>query len=129
MKKFIFLLIFILFSSLSLKADDYIHNVSFLGTKNKCIYNDYYVKGGHFYFRYLTSPNHWIKTSKKKYPNYVISGYQFDTNTSICSPEAYRILNLTPDNYYFLLAFTGLLVGLIILTSSIYLVLNVGGKR
>lgn len=137
-KLFILLAMFFLFSNSyadSTSKNDssndvqIIHNVSLLSNKNKCIYNDYYFKNSYFYYRYLTSPDITRHTSGKKYATFIISGYQFDDDSKKCSPEAYRILNLTPQNYYFLLALSGLLVGLIILVSSVYLVLNVGGKK
>ena len=88
----------ILFSLLLLSSflnAEIITNVSLLDTKNKCIYNDYYNKGGSFHYRYLTSNNTWRSTTSKKYSLSIINSYQFDTNTSICSPSAWRVMGMT----------------------------------
>ena len=121
----------ILFSLLLLSSflnADILHNVSMLSYKNKCIYNDYYTKNGRFYYHYVSSDRKYSTTSKKYLPS-VISSYQFDTNTSICSPEAWRILGMNIEDFNFLNALIGLLFGFVFMIFTIYLFVTVGGKR
>jgi hypothetical protein len=125
MKKVI-LLILLLSSFLSASV---IHNVSLLDTKNKCIYNDYYNKGGYFYYRYLTSPKILRKTSSKKYTSFIINSYKYDTNTSICSPEAWRVMGMSSEDFNFLNALIGLFFGVFMLGFVSYLFITVGGKK
>ena len=122
----------ILFSLLLLSSflnAEIITNVSLLDTKNKCIYNDYYNKGGSFHYRYLTSNNTWRSTTSKKYSLSIINSYQFDTNTSICSPSAWRVMGMTITDYNFLNALIGLLFGFFMLVVVSYLFMTVGGKK
>jgi len=125
MKKLLFS--FLLLSSF-LNAD-IVYNVSLLGTKNKCIFNDYYVKNGRFYYRYLTSPYTWRSTTSKKYNAYLTSGYQFDNNNSVCEPEHWLIAGMNVQDWHFLEALTGLLFGFVFMIFTIYLFVTVGGKR
>ena len=120
--------IFVLLLSSFLNAD-IVTNVSMLGTKNKCVYNDYYLKGGSFYYRYATSPNTWRSTTTKKYPNFLINGYVFDTNISQCYPNTWRVMGMSIEDFNFLNAFIGLLFGLFMLISVSYLFMTVGGKK
>jgi len=125
MKKIIFSLLLLS----SFLSADIVHDVSMLGTKNKCIYNDYYLKGGSFHYRYLTSPNTWRSTTTKKYPNFLISSYKFDTNTSKCSPEAWRKLGMNIQDFQFINALIGALFGFFMLVVVSYLFMTVGGKK
>ena len=125
MKK-IFLLLLLLSSFLQ---SDIIHNVSLLDTKNKCIYNDYYNKGGKFYYRYLTSPDTQRSTTSKKYTSYIISGYKYDTEEKVCSPEDWLVLGMDVKDWHFLEALTGLLFGFIFMIFTIYLFVNVGREK
>jgi len=124
MKKLLF---FILLFSSFLNAD-ILHNVSMLSYKNKCIYNNYYNKGGRFYYQFVDN-NKSYSTSSRNYLPSLINGYKFDTNTSVCSPEAWRILGMTIEDYHFLEALTGLLFGFTFMIFTIYLFVTVGGKR
>ena len=125
MKK-IFLLLLLLSSFLQAEI---IHNVSLLDTKNKCIYNDYYNKGGKFYYRYLTSPDTERSTTSKKYTSYIISGYKYDTEEKVCSPEDWLVLGMDVKDWHFLEALTGLLFGFIFMIFTIYLFVNVGREK
>ena len=125
MKK-IFLFVLLLSSFLNA---DIVTNVSMLGTKNKCIYNDYYLKSGYFYYRYPTSSDTWRSTTTKKYPNFLINGYVFDTNTNKCYPNTWRVMGMSIEDFNFLNAFMGLLFGLFMLISVSYLFITVGGKK
>jgi len=121
----------ILFSLLLLSSflnADILHNVSMLSYKNKCIYNNYYNKGGRFYYQFVDN-NRSYSTSSKKYLPSVISSYKFDTNTSICSPEPWRILGMNIEDFNFLNALIGLLFGFVFMIFTIYLFVTVGGKR
>jgi len=122
------ILILLFLSTFPLYAD-IIQNVSFLGSKNKCIYNDFYAKNGSFHYRYLTSSNTWRSTTSKKYNIYISTGYQFDTNTSICSPESWLILGMDVKDWHFLEALTGLLFGFVFMIFTIYIFIQVGTKR
>jgi len=124
MKKYLF---FILLLSSFLRAD-IVHNVSMLSYKNKCIYNNYYNKDGKFYYEFVDNNKSYSTTSKRYLPT-LINGYKFDTNTSICSPEAWRVLGMTIEDYHFLNALVGLLFGFVFMIFTIYLFMTVGGKR
>ena len=125
MKK-IFLLLLLLSSFLTA---DIIHNVSLLDTKNKCIYNDYYNKGGKFYYRYLTSPDKNRSTTSKKYTSFIIPGYQYDTEEETCTPENWLILGMDVKDWHFLEALTGLLFGFTFMVFTIILFMQVGKER
>ena len=125
MKK-IFLLLLLLSSFLTA---DIIHNVSLLDTKNKCIYNDYYNKGGKFYYRYLTSPDTQRSTTSKKYTSFIIPGYQYDTEEETCTPENWLILGMDVKDWHFLEALTGLLFGFTFMVFTIILFMQVGKER
>jgi len=121
----------ILFSLLLLSSflnADIVHNVSMLSYKNKCIYNNYYNKDGEFYYEYVDN-NKSYSTSSRNYLPSLINGYKFDTNTFVCSPEAWRILGMTIEDYHFLNALIGLLFGFVFMIFTIYLFVTVGGKR
>jgi len=121
----------ILFSLLLLSSflnADIIHNVSMLSYKNKCIYNDYYTKRGRFYYHYVYSDRKYSTTSKKYLPS-IIDGYQFDNNTSVCSPESWLILGMNVKDWHFLEALTGLLFGFVFMIFTIYIFTQVGTKR
>ena len=121
----------ILFSLLLLSSflnADIVHNVSMLSYKNKCIYNNYYNKDGEFYYEYVDNNKSYSTTSKRYLPS-VLDGYKFDTNTSVCSPEAWRVLGMTIEDYHFLNALVGLLFGFVFMIFTIYLFMTVGGKR
>ena len=124
MKKYLF---FILILSSFLNAD-IVHNVSMLSYKNKCIYNNYYNKDGKFYYEYVDNNKSYSTTSKRYLPS-VVDGYKFDTNTSVCSPEAWRVLGMTIEDFNFLNALVGLLFGFVFMIFTIYLFVTVGGKR
>jgi len=124
MKKYLF---FILILSSFLNAD-IVHNVSMLSYKNKCIYNNYYNKDGKFYYEYVDNNKSYSTTSKRYLPS-VLDGYKFDTNTSVCSPEAWRVLGMTIEDFNFLNALVGLLFGFVFMIFTIYLFVTVGGKR
>jgi len=125
MKKILFILLLL---SSFLNAE-ILHNVSYLDKKNRCILNNYYSKGGYFYYQYAIDSTLIRSTSSKDYSMTIISGYQFDTNTTICSPEAWRVLGMSIEDYHFLNALIGLLFGFVFMIFSIYLFMTVGGKR
>jgi len=126
MKKIIFSLL--LLSSFLFAGDTYVHNISLLGYKNKCIYNNYYLNDGYFYYEYVDD-NSTHKTSSKSYVSTIIEGYQFDVNTSICSPEPWVQLGITTQSYHFLNALIGLLFGFVFMIFTIYLFIKVGSKK
>ena len=125
MKKILFSLLLLL----SFLDAQTITNVSLLDKKNKCIYNDYYNKSGKFYYRYLTSSNTWRSTTSTDYSLSIINGYQFDDNTSVCSPTAWRVMGMLITDYHFLNALIGLLFGFFMLVVVSYLFMTVGGKK
>ncbi len=121
------LLISLLLSSFL--SADILTNVSLLDTKNKCIFNDYYNKGGNFYYRYCTSKNTQRSTTTKKYTSYIIPGYQFDINTSVCSPQNWLILGMDVKDWHFLEALTGLLFGVVFMIFTIILFMQAGKEK
>jgi len=101
----------------------------YYGAKNYCI-EDYYIDAHSHKFCYLqTINNKWSCTSSKKQSETLIPNYIYDTDTNYCKPNNALYFGLEQSQYNFLIGLTGLLIGLIILVSSVYLVLNVGGKK
>jgi len=105
-------------------------NASFLySAKNICI-EDYFTDADNKKFCYLISTtNSWNCITTKKQQQYIYPNYVFDNNTWYCKPNTALYYGLEQSQFNFLLALSGLLMGLIILLTSIYLVLNVGGKK
>ena len=126
MKKII-LSLFLLSSFLN--ADDYIHNLSLLGKKSRCIHNDYYFKSSKFYYRYDKDKSKFHYTTSKTYYNSIVSGYKYDINTSVCSPEAWTVLGMKTTEFHFLEALTGLLFGFVMMVFIIYLFISVGKEK
>lgn len=126
MKKIILSLL--LLSSFLTASDTYVHNVSLLGYKNRCIYNNYYFYKKRFYFEYVDS-NKSYDTSSKKYLSTVVNSYVYDVNTSVCTPEPWRVLGMSINDYHFLNGLIGLLFGFIFMMATIYLFVKVGTKR
>jgi hypothetical protein len=121
-------ILFSLFLFLNFLHADIVHNVSLLDAKNKCIYNNYYNSDGKFYYEYVDD-NSTYSTSRDNYTATIFSGYQFDTNTSICSPENWLILGMDVKDWHFLEALTGLLFGFAFMIFTIYLFISVGKER
>ena len=119
MKKILFL--FLLLSSLL--------NASYLYDKNYplCI-EDFYVKGGSLYYL-RSSDNVWSSTSEDNTVGFIYSGYDWDIDNSACVPTNWLILGMSVEDFYFLLALTGLLFGFVFMFFSIYIFINVGGRK
>jgi len=128
MKKIIFVLLLSSFFSL-LTADDYIHNLSLLGKKSRCIHNDYYFKDNKFYYRYDKDKTTFHSTTYKTYYSSIVPGYKYDINTTECMPEDWVVMGMASTEYYSLLALTGLLFGFVFMVFSIYLFISVGKER
>ena len=92
-----------------------------------CI-EDYYIQGGSLYYL-SSSSNSWSSTTADKSVKEIHPGYIFDSNGSKCIPNDSTILGISLLDWNFLTALTGLLFGFIVFTSSIYVFINVGGKR
>ena len=108
-------------------------NASILySAKNICI-EDYFtdVDSKKFCYKPSTTAQYdiWKCISTKKQNQYLIPNYTFDANTWYCKPNTALYYGLEQSQFNFLLALSGLLIGLIILVTSLYLVLKVGGKR
>lgn len=125
MKK-IFISLFLLSSFLNAEV---LHNVSYLDVKNRCILNNYYSKDGSFYYQYAKDTSTVRSTISKDYSNSIIPGYQFNKDTFICSPEAWRVLGMSIEDFNFLNALIGLLFGFVFMVFTIYLFIKVGTKR
>jgi len=105
-------------------------NASFLlqSTSPICI-EDYYYKSSDFYFLSSETGN-WNKVSDIGAIPQIISGYDFNSSTFICSPKKVVIdLGIDYYQYNFLNALIGLLFGFVFMVSTIYLFMTVGGKR
>ena len=107
-------------------------NASILySAKNICI-EDYFINGNkEFCYKPSTSAVYdiWNCTPATKQELSLIPNYTFYPNTWNCKPNTALYYGLEQSQFNFLLALSGLLIGLIILVTSLYLVLNVGGKR
>jgi len=118
--KILFLLVL---STLTLNASIY------YGAKNLCI-DDYYINVTNEKFCFQTSNDgNWNCTSVKNQVETLIPNYIYDQDSGYCRPNTALYFGLEQTQFNFLMALSGLLVGLIILVSSVFLVFNVGGKR
>lgn len=84
--------------------------------KKRCILDDYYFQNNKFYYTYSSS-NSSYSTSKFK-ANDLEFGYEYTNNT--CQKiQVLKDTHLSYDNYKFMTALTGLLIGFSIFISVI----------
>jgi hypothetical protein len=83
-----------------------------LGSKSWCI-DEYYTKKGTFYYHRIKN-DRWYNTTSKSYTRYIVGGYTYDTTTEQCNPDPYIFLGMQSQDYYFLLALSGVLFGSLI---------------
>ncbi len=104
-------------------------NASMLLDKNTpvCI-EDYYIKNGSLY--YLKSENNnWVSTDTNKLVQYIYYGYSYNSDNGKCEPQQYNILGISPMQWNFLTALTGLLFGFVFMFFTIELFTKVGARR
>lgn len=93
--------------------------------RSECI-EDYYVSNSRFYYL-RSSNNQWYSTTTDNQVKTLFPNYIYDNGK--CLPNLALYFGLEQTQFNFLLALSGLLIGLIILVTSVYLVLNVGGRK
>ena len=96
--------------------------------KNRCII-DYWINQDdqRFYYIYSHDPDKIRSTSSTRHD--IISGYDYNASTEICAPrQILRDLQITNEQYHFLIGLTGLLTGFIFLFFGVYLAVEVAKK-
>ena len=63
-----------------------IKNVSLFDHRNRCIYNDYYIKDDTLYYRYMGRTT-FSATDTNDYVSTIYDGYVYDTETEECYPS------------------------------------------
>jgi len=72
---------------------------------------------------------HNVLQLQKNNTSYIIPGYQFDINTSVCSPQNWLILGMDVKDWHFLEALTGLLFGVVFMIFTIILFMQAGKEK
>ena len=95
--------------------------------KNICI-EDFYVSNGSFYYL-QSSDNGWYVTSSINQVQTIFPNYKFDVATQKCTSDTSYLLGLESTQYYFLMAFIGVIFGGVFMFFTIQIFTMVGGRR
>ena len=113
---------------ISILALSILLNASYLyKNRNKCAEDYWYDKSGTLYFVLSSNPSVIRQTTKKDQT--FVSGYEYNSTTEICSKkQVLRQLQISNEQYYFLIALIGVFSGFTFLFFSIYIAVDVAKK-
>lgn len=103
-------------------------NAAYLySNRNKCVNDYWYDKSGTLYFVLSSDPDNVRSTTNKNQT--FITGYDYNASSKICQKkQILQDLQITNEQYHYLLAMIGLLTGFLFLFFATYITIEVAKK-